>query len=217
MFAGILLLFGGVELPGCDFLGPRFVGNNALGDLFGGAAHPRHERVHAEHLPRAHNPVVESVDDVEDVRLAEAHLPFIRVVVVKVGFDVKRISPLKSDDLIVFVSSILSYQVDLILQREQEENRLLPRHAFHVHVVHFEDFVSGLETLLGRRRSGLHGRDENTDLVAAGQTNANAAGLFEADEPRVGQRGVRIAQDILRRGVICILIMVMLAFVFINV
>ncbi len=100
--------------------------------------------------------------------------------------DVEGVSALQRNDLIIFVTAILRDQVDLILEREQEQHGLLPRDRLHVHVVDLEDLVAGLQPLGGGRRPRLNGRHEDTDLVATSESNANAARLLETDEPRIG-------------------------------
>ena len=51
------------------------------------------------------------------------------------SLDVERVSSLQRDNLIVLVPPVLRDQVDLVLQRQEEQHRLLPRDALHVHVV----------------------------------------------------------------------------------
>ena len=79
---------------------------------------------------------MESVHHVEHVGLLEVHLPLVVLVVVEVSPDVEAVPPLELDDLVVLVPPVLSDQVDLVLQGEEEQDGLLPRHPGHVHVIH---------------------------------------------------------------------------------
>ena len=99
--------------------------------------------------------------------------------------DVKGISPLQLHNLIVFLPPVLGNQVDLVLEREQEENSLLSRHPLHVHIVHLQNLVPGLQSLLGCRRSRLDGSHEDSDLVTTRETDSDAASLLERYEPGI--------------------------------
>jgi len=46
------------------------------------------------------------------------------------------------DDLIVFLTSMLHYEINLLLQAEKEQHRFLSSDSFHVHVI---DLLQQLE------------------------------------------------------------------------
>ena len=156
---------------------------------------------------------MKGVDNMEYVRLLETHLSLIGLVVVEVGFDVEGIATLQLrmsgdeymimridsrpyislylDDLVILLPSVLGNQVDLVVEAEQEEDGLLPGHPSHVHVIHLDDLVPGLQSLLGGRTSRLNSSDKDANVVAPCQSNAHGSLFLEADEARVRQVALR--------------------------
>ena len=200
-FVGAQLFFSRVELCRGKLLGPGLVRYDALLHLLIISSN-------AVDLPRTHDAVVQGVKHMEDVPASEAHLAFLRMLVVKVGperkhlldlsasgcssaaysLDVEGVALARGDDLLVLLAAVLDDQVDLLLQTEQEEHGLLATHTLHVHVVDLEDLVARLEALEGGRTTGLHRAYEDAGLVAAGEPYADRAFLLEGDEARVRPR-----------------------------
>ena len=102
---------------------------------------------------------MKGVNHVEDVGFLKRHLSLFVVIIVKMGSDVERVSSLKLDNLIVFIFSKLSYQVNLVLERQEEQDRLLASHSIHVHVIHLKKkhlkmLLSWLLPVLGPAKLG---------------------------------------------------------------
>ena len=91
------------------------------------------------------------------------------------------------DYLIVLLAPVLGDQVNLVVQAEQEKDGLLPGDSSHVHVVHFDDLVARLETLLGSGTAWLDGRHKDAHIVATRQPNPHRTLFLEADEARIRQ------------------------------
>lgn len=84
------LLLRRVELRGCEFLGSRLVGYNALLNLLVITSD-------SKNLPGSHDPVVKSVNHVENVPAAKTHLALLRLLVVEVSS--ARISIKKTEEI----------------------------------------------------------------------------------------------------------------------
>ena len=89
-------------------------------------------------------------------------------------------------DLVVFFSSVLGNQVDLVLKREQEKNGLLPCNSLHVHIVHLEYLVARLQSLLSGGGTRLDGCDEDSNLVATCEPYSDTSSLLERNKSRIG-------------------------------
>lgn len=105
------------------------------------------------------------------------------------SLDVERVSPLERHNLVVLLFPELRDEVDLVLERQEVQHSLLPRNALHVHIVDLQDLVPGLETLRRSRTARLDGGNEDTDFIAARESNPDAARLLKADESRIRAGG----------------------------
>jgi hypothetical protein len=153
------LLLCRVELRRGQLFCSRFVGNNPF-------LHLLVVPTDSEDLPRPHHPIIQSVDHVEDVTRSERHFSFGGIVVMEVGLDVEAVTLLGGHYAVVFFLAILHYQFYAVLEAQKEENCFFAGHSRHVHVVHFQDLVPGLESLQGRRTAGLDRCDKDADEVA---------------------------------------------------
>jgi hypothetical protein len=99
--------------------------------------------------------------------------------------DVERIAVAGSHHLVVLFLLVLHHQLDLVLQTEQEQDALFPRHSVHFHVVDLEDPVAGHQAFQGGRTARLDGRHVDAHLVAARHADAHRSFLLETDEPRL--------------------------------
>jgi len=152
---GAHLLLRRVELRGRELLGSRLVRYDALLHLLVVSSDPKH-------LPGSYDAVVKSIHHVEDVSAAEAHLAFLRLLVMEVSpggrntrlviccrpftnrnefsvieysLYVEGVASARRDDLIVLLTSMLHYEINLLLQAEKEQHRFLSSDSLHVHVV----------------------------------------------------------------------------------
>lgn len=106
---GAHLLLRSVELRGREFLGPSFIGYDALLHLLIVSSDP-------ENLPRSYDTIVKGVHYVEDVPAAETHLAFLRLLVMEMSsthFTRYNSSAINLHELIkLILNRINSYYID---------------------------------------------------------------------------------------------------------